>query len=239
MCSKYCVDGTGSQLTSEHFDKETGALKDNVKLYQKSPYEAINGGSAYEMDELGELRAKYKNSDSALKAISDLEQRIKVYALNQAGDASKVKTDNFRIVDMGDGKFEVAQINKNNPSQATTFTNLDNEGGLDFKDYEMKFDATGGGSVTIDGKQYRVTKSRVKDEEAFNDAQAKYNEEKADYDRVQRFYEVETSKVQKKDKALDVKLERLANERAALTKQLDDLDKVKEDNTEKSFSAFS
>lgn len=81
--------------------------------------------------------------------------------------------------------------------------------------------------------------TKVTDEAAYQDAYAKYEYSMYEYDKAQQEINAKTEIIQQEDRNLELKLQRLDNERAAIQKEIEAVDKVISDNIDKTFSTFS
>ena len=77
------------------------------------------------------------------------------------------------------------------------------------------------------------------DEKAYQDAYAEYEYKKFKYDREQAEINAKTEVIQQQDRNLELKLQRLDNERTQITTEIEALEKVIDDNIEKSYKTFS
>jgi len=88
-------------------------------------------------------------------------------------------------------------------------------------------------------KSIELTATSVIDDAAYKDAYAEYEYDKYKYDQEQQNINAQISIIQQEDKSLELKLERLDNERTQITTEMEALDKVINDNIEKSYKTFS
>ena len=127
-----------------------------------------------------------------------------------------------------------------------TYTEVEN------KDYvELEFDSSGRISkITIPTeydangnpvawKKLDVASKSETDNEAYEQAMTKYEYAKFQYDREQTEINAQMSIIQSQDKKLELKLQRLDNERTQITTELDALKKVIGDSTERGYKTFS
>lgn len=77
------------------------------------------------------------------------------------------------------------------------------------------------------------------DELAYQDAFAKYEYAKYEYDKEQQAINAKTEIIQQEDKKLELKLQRLDNERTQITTEIEAVEKVINDNIESSYKTFS
>lgn len=84
-----------------------------------------------------------------------------------------------------------------------------------------------------------LTATSVTDEAAYKNAYNDYEYEKYEYDREQMKINAQMSIIQQEDKKLELKLQRLDNERTQITTEIEALDKVINDNIEASYKTFS
>lgn len=74
---------------------------------------------------------------------------------------------------------------------------------------------------------------------AYQDAYAQYEYAQYEYDKLQQEINAKTEIIQQEDRNLELKLQRLDNERTQITTELEAVDKVIQDNTESSYKTFS
>ena len=142
----------------------------------------------------------------------------------------------------------------NNTHYVTTYDYIANGKYTDVqnkKECLLTFDAAGRISeikipsgYNADGspKTYKTVKleaETVTDTNAYNDAYAKYEYAQYEYDKKQQEINAKTEVIQKEDKNLELKLQRLDNERTMITTEIEALEKVINDNIEASYKTFS
>ena len=79
----------------------------------------------------------------------------------------------------------------------------------------------------------------VTDELAYQDAYAQYEYKQYEYDKLQQEINAKTEIIQQEDRNLELKLQRLDNERTQITTELEAVEKVINDNIESSYKTFS
>ena len=84
-----------------------------------------------------------------------------------------------------------------------------------------------------------LTATSVTDENAYQDAYNNYEYDKYEYDKEQQKINAQMSIIQQEDKKLELKLQRLDNERTQITTEIEALEKVINDNIEQSYKTFS
>lgn len=116
---------------------------------------------------------------------------------------------------------------------------------------QLEFDSQGRinkiGIPTVDSTTGEVTSYRyidltaetVTDESAYQDAYNKYEYAQYEYDKTQQEINAKTSIIQQEDRNLELKLQRLDNERTQITTEIEAVDKVINDNIEASYKTFS
>ncbi|MBE7711909.1 MAG: hypothetical protein E7Z92_07215 [Cyanobacteria bacterium SIG31] len=77
------------------------------------------------------------------------------------------------------------------------------------------------------------------DTKAYDDAMAKYEYEQYLYDKEQKEINARTEVIQQQDRNLELKLQRLDNNRKQITTEIEALEKVIDENIEKSYKTFS
>ncbi len=103
-------------------------------------------------------------------------------------------------------------------------------------DIPSTYDAEGNplSYITIDLKATKVT-----DDAAYKDAYAQFEYKQYEYDKAQQEINAKTEIIQQQDRNLELKLQRLDNERTMITTEIEALDKVINDNIEASYKTFS
>ena len=84
-----------------------------------------------------------------------------------------------------------------------------------------------------------VSAETVTDEAAYQDAYAQYEYEQYLYDKKQQEINAKTEIIQQEDRNLELKLQRLDNERTQITTEIEAVEKVINDNIESSYKTFS
>lgn len=88
-------------------------------------------------------------------------------------------------------------------------------------------------------KTFKLEAKEETDSNAYQDAYARYEYDKYQYDVKQEEINAKTRIIQQEDKNLELKLTRLDNERNAVNTEIDAVKKVVQDNIEKSYKTFS
>ena len=121
----------------------------------------------------------------------------------------------------------------------------------EYSDAKLTFDPTNGRITEIaipnyddDGNVASWTSISVKaetvtDEAAYNDAYAQYEYDTYLYDQKNKEINAKTEVIQQEDKNLELKLQRLDNERTQITTEIEAVEKVINDNIEASYKTFS
>ena len=84
-----------------------------------------------------------------------------------------------------------------------------------------------------------LTAEKVTDNAAYQDAYNQYEYAQYEYDKKQQEINAKTSIIQQEDRNLELKLQRLDNERTQITTEIEAVDKVINDNIESSYKTFS
>ena len=92
--------------------------------------------------------------------------------------------------------------------------------------------------TSLSGKTFTITTSRTKDEDAAEEAQSDYEYMKEIYDKTIEDINSKTKLIQSEDKQLELRLQQLDTEQEAIAKEMDSVEKVMNDNIEKTFDAF-
>lgn len=117
------------------------------------------------------------------------------------------------------------------------------------EDCKLTFDASGRitvisiPSVGKDGSivytDVKLEAATVTDELAYQEAYAEYEYAQYEYDRQQQEINAKTEIIQQQDRNLELKLQRLDNERTQITTEMEALEKVINDNIDSSYKTFS
>ena len=91
----------------------------------------------------------------------------------------------------------------------------------------------------ISYKDIDLTAKTVTDEVAYQDAYNQYEYAQYEYDKKQQEINAQTSIIQQEDRNLELKLQRLDNERTQITTEIEAVEKVINDNIEASYKTFS
>lgn len=104
---------------------------------------------------------------------------------------------------------------------------------------EIKIPITDNNGNITSYKTFKLEAKEETDSNAYQDAYARYEYEKYQYDVKQEEINAKTRIIQQEDKNLELKLTRLDNERNAVNTEIDAVKKVVQDNIEKSYKTFS
>ena len=85
----------------------------------------------------------------------------------------------------------------------------------------------------------KLTAETVTDNAAYEDAYNQYQYAQYEYDRMQQEINAKTEIIQQQDRNLELKLQRLDNERTQITTEIEAVEKVINDNIESSYKTFS
>ena len=94
-------------------------------------------------------------------------------------------------------------------------------------------------SAKINGNVVKLTSEKEFDENKYDDAVAKFSNDKALYDQEQNRLNHQTEIYERQDKMLELKLTRLDSERNALNTELEAVKKVIQDSIDRGFKTFS
>ena len=89
-----------------------------------------------------------------------------------------------------------------------------------------------------DSITYALNSETITDDVAYQDAMNQYNYESAKYDKMIQDINAKTSIIQREDQQLELRLKQLDTEHNALSTEIDAVQKVVNDNVEKSFKTF-
>ena len=87
--------------------------------------------------------------------------------------------------------------------------------------------------------EVELSATQVTDEAAYQDAYNQYEYDQYLYDKAQQEINAKTEIIQQEDRNLELKLQRLDNERTQITTEIEAVDKVINDNIESSYKTFS
>ena len=88
-------------------------------------------------------------------------------------------------------------------------------------------------------QKFEVGFSKVKDDDAYEDAMNDYNYKKNQYDQKYNELNAETEKIQAKDKNLELKLKQLDTEQSAIQTEMEAVKNVIKKNVEDTFKTFN
>ncbi len=120
-----------------------------------------------------------------------------------------------------------------------------------YDDVQLTFDPTNGRITQIAIPTYAadgtvsswtaisVSAETVTDDAAYEDAYNKYEYDTYLYDQKNKEINAKTEVIQQEDKNLELKLQRLDNERTQITTEIEAVEKVINDNIEASYKTFS
>ena len=84
-----------------------------------------------------------------------------------------------------------------------------------------------------------LTAQKTTDNAAYQDAYNEYEYAQYEYDKKQQEINAKTEVIQQQDRNLELKLQRLDNERTQITTEIEAVEKVINDNIESSYKTFS
>ena len=228
---------------------KNGTREDSASFSDNGDRNLIAGKTPYTLDEA-----------LAKGIINQTDYDGYVNAINNAaiGNGDNIYTpDQFYLYIDDNNKIHFALITDVNDDNgaAVTYDYIANGAYTKNKEYdyaELEFDVSTGRitQITIptvideNNKPISYTTIDVKaqtatDEIAYNDAYAQYEYEQYLYDKKQQEINAQTSIIQAEDRNLELKLQRLDNERTQITTEIEAVDKVINDNIEASYKTFS
>lgn len=187
-------------------------------------------------------------SDTEKYTDDDLAKLFSVYFTKSEGSTTQVP--HFILT----SELEGNRTNVNGNSYVQTYDYAANgtyTSTEETKDCQLTFDSSGRiteikipTSYTAEGvpanyKTISLNAETVTDNAAYNDAYAKYEYSQYEYDKKQQEINAKTSIIQAEDRNLELKLQRLDNERTQITTEIEAVDKVINDNIEASYKTFS
>ena len=197
------------------------------------------------------------------KGIHELtEEEIQMYgdAIANSGlkdaNGKPYEPDDFFIYydDKGAAVFVLESDVYDGNTNATTYSYVANgeyTKNTTYDDVQLTFDPTNGRITEIaiptyadDGSiaswtSISVAAETVTDEAAYEDAYNKYEYDTYLYDQKNKEINAKTEVIQQEDKNLELKLQRLDNERTQITTEIEAVEKVINDNIEASYKTFS
>ncbi len=223
-----------TEITNPNGGKTTIAGQD---VYDFNEASKMEGFSSFDWEKYREaIRNSYGSSDSSLTE----DDFYVFFTTSETG----TKTLQFALksdVDSPDGFAETFSYTPN--GKYTTSNPTDK--------CQLEFDSQGRitkvGIPTVDATtgeviSYRyidLTAEKVTDNAAYQDAYNKYEYAQYEYDKKQQEINAKTSIIQQEDRNLELKLQRLDNERTQITTEIEAVDKVINDNIESSYKTFS
>lgn len=239
--------------------------KDSVKNPEYDPNEAKKVGTVGGNEVLDFTRDVLGDSyDAALKAIANSFPEYKdggepngakiaqdfsvIMKKNSAGDLvphfikkaeyqqqSQISNNN------GQGRVEVFSLEPNGSYQEAVSTpgcklTFDTSGRITSIDIPLKDED---GNFTGKYDTVNLEAETVTDDAAYKDAYAQYEYETYLYDQKNKEINAKTEIIQQEDKNLELKLQRLDNERTQITTEIEAVEKVINDNIEASYKSFS
>ena len=184
---------------------------------------------------------------------------------NDKGEPYKPSDFYIYFDDKGAANFVLKNdINDNNDNAITYAYKADGEitKPTEYNDVQLTFDPANGriteislpnyatitdaeGNVTYDPSKIEsyttmtVEAKQVTDELAYKDAYAQYEYDQYKYDKAQQEINAKTEVIQQEDRNLELRLQRLDNERTQITTEIEAVEKVINDNIESTYKTFS
>ena len=248
----YYVDSSGAVhlLGNGTFFLDNGKGSDTAKKGTSNGY-TIAGYEAMTM-------AEYKNQfdEKTMDTYNGYLEAIENSGLKKA-DGSAYTADDFMVYvdDNGQPHFALETDVKDN-NTCVTYDYLANGSYTKNQEYEnakLTFDPATGRITSIDipseekdengnpvsWSTIKVEAATVTDELAYQDAYNDYEYQQYQYDKKQQEINAQTSIIQAEDRNLELKLQRLDNERTQITTEIEAVEKVINDNIEASYKTFS
>ena len=189
---------------------------------------------------------EYRNDNGKPDETAILRDFKMFYQQNEAGTQVPcfVKTADLQQQQMissgtGQARVEVFSLVSNG-----TYTEATENSGC-----KLTFDSSGrivsiGIPIVEDGKVTRyetvnLEAATVTDDDAYKDAYAEYEYETYLYDQKNKEINAKTEIIQQEDRNLELKLQRLDNERTQITTEIEAVEKVINDNIEASYKTFN
>ena len=209
----------------------------------------------------------YTMKDAAdLKLITKEQKDAYATAIKQCGltkpDGTPYGEDDFFIFfnDKGETCFVMTTDIADGNDNAVTYNYIANGNyrqSTTYADCKLEFDPTSGRITSISLPNYakdasgqitstieswttmEVAATTITDDTAYEDAYNKYEYAKYQYDKTQQDINAKTEVIQQMDRNLELKLQRLDDERKQITAEIEALDKVISENIDSSYKTFS
>ena len=246
----YMIEANGSVVltntTNNYFIQGTGS--DEAKKGTNSGYK-IAGYAAMSMTE---YKSRFGEKDMA--TYNGYCEAIKNSGLTDASGNPYTEKDFMVYIDSdGQPHFALETDVKDNDTCVTYdfVANGEYTKKQDFENAKLKFEPSTGRISSVDIPVYgadgeivswttiEMEAKTVTDELAYQDAYNDYEYEQYLYDKKQQEINAKTEIIQQQDRNLELKLQRLDNERTQITTEIEALDKVIGDNIESSYKTFS
>lgn len=250
--------GKARAATINDFDQNEASpnvlkFKPDVTYLQKS----TNGTTVLDM--LGDIEGVTVGG-KGVHALSDTEKQQYGDAIANCGlkdaNGNAYTVDDFYMYynDKGGAVFVLASDVNDGNNNAITYNYAANgefTKNQEYNDAKLTFDPTNGRITEIAIPNYddagnvtswtsiSVSAETVTDEAAYNDAYAQYEYDTYLYDQKNKEINAKTEVIQQEDKNLELKLQRLDNERTQITTEIEAVKKVINDNIEGSYKTFS
>lgn len=245
----YTVDANGNvTLIAENLFLQNNAGGDKATIKSKSGYK-IAGKTAMSMEQF-----KATFTEATMDTYNGYCEAIENSGLkDKNGNACKPEDFMVYLDDNGQAHFALKSDVMDNDT-CVTYDYLANGSYTKNKEYEnakLTFDSSTGRITTVeipvtddDGNiiswtAIEMEAKTVTDELAYQDAYNDYEYEQYLYDKKQQEINAKTEMIQQEDRNLELKLQRLDNERTQITTEIEALDKVINDNIESSYKTFS
>ena len=240
-------------------DKKTylwnnGTREDEASFQSNGEGTLISGKTAYTLsDAVSQGIINQTDYDGYKAAI----ENAAIKAGTNAAGQQTYGVDEFYIYKDDDGALHFAlQSDVNDKSGACVTYDFVANGEYtknhEYDDCQLEFDPTSGRITSIsyptaygaDSKPSAYSTVDLKaetktDENAYNDAYAQYEYETYLYDQKNKEINAKTEVIQQEDRNLELKLQRLDNERTQITTEIEAVKKVINDNIEGSYKTFS
>lgn len=263
----YVMDGgTYRKAKTTDFESATSSSGSKLKLKEGVKYFLTNNGGSETVQLSGAAEASVGGGNSMTLEnarkngqITEAQYNGYVEAINNSGvtksDGTACTPDEFYIIINGNEvSFALISDVDDGNDNAITYSYTPNgkvTKNTTYNNCELTFDASNGRITSISIPNYNekgelisktkmdVAAKQVTDELAYKDAYNKYEYDKFLYDKEQQKINAKTEVIQQQDKQLELKLQRLDNERTQITTEIEAVSKVINDNIEASYKTFS
>ena len=222
----------------------TKYVEGNACTTMANAKEALGSSYTSYLEAIRNAFPEYSDKDK----ISDSTLATMFYVYFTKSEGSSIQTPHFISQENIDN---TSDIGKNSYVEVYDYSPNGNYTTSEEKNYcQLTFDTSGRiteikiptnyeNDVPTGYKTISLTAETVTDNAAYQDAYNEYEYAQYEYDKKQQEINAKTSIIQQEDRNLELKLQRLDNERTQITTEIEAVDKVINDNIESSYKTFS